>query len=75
MFALPMAINKKPACKSREVLIYEKDLPLSCPMPDQVMWNAHPREYLPIEKTGRVTCPYCGTVYVLVTNNDDESDV
>ena len=41
------------------------DLPLSCPMPDQKLWNSHPRVYLPIEKTGEAICPYCSAHYVL----------
>ena len=41
------------------------DLPLSCPMPSMVLWDAHPRVYLPIEKTGEATCPYCGAQYIL----------
>jgi uncharacterized Zn-finger protein len=41
------------------------DLPLSCPLPEHEVWNMHPRVYLPIEKTGEATCPYCGTRYVL----------
>lgn len=41
------------------------DLPLSCPMPDQKLWNSHPRVYLPIEKTGEAICPYCSAQYVL----------
>ena len=42
-----------------------KDLPLHCPTPDMVKWNAHPRVYLDIGKTGKALCPYCGTHYVL----------
>ncbi len=41
------------------------DLPLSCPMPDMVLWNAHPRVFLPIERTGHARCPYCSQDYVL----------
>ena len=41
------------------------DLPLHCPMPSMLLWNAHPRVYLPIEKTGEALCPYCGTRYTL----------
>jgi uncharacterized Zn-finger protein len=41
------------------------DLPLSCPMPGDEVWNMHPRVYLPIEKTGEATCPYCGARYRL----------
>ena len=35
-------------------------------MPSMALWNSHPRVYLPIEKTGRATCPYCGASFVLV---------
>jgi uncharacterized Zn-finger protein len=45
--------------------IKRADLPLSCPLPGQEVWNMHPRVYLPIEKTGEATCPYCGAKYVL----------
>ena len=41
------------------------ELPLSCPSPNQKLWNAHPRVYLPIEDSGEASCPYCGTHYVL----------
>ena len=43
-----------------------KDLPLSCPMPGQSVWNSHPKVYLPIEDGGTVNCPYCGAAYTLV---------
>ncbi len=41
------------------------DLPLSCPMPQMILWNSHPRVYLPIEETGWAKCPYCGAEYTL----------
>jgi uncharacterized Zn-finger protein len=41
------------------------DLPLSCPMPGMSLWNSHPKVYLPIEKTGKAMCPYCGATYEL----------
>ena len=41
------------------------DLPLHCPTPEMSLWNSHPRVYLPIEKSGKERCPYCGAVYVL----------
>jgi len=41
------------------------ELPLSCPLPDEKLWNAHPRVYLPIEDSGEASCPYCGTHYIL----------
>lgn len=41
------------------------DLPLHCPMPSMLLWNSHPRVFLPIESTGAAMCPYCGTRYTL----------
>jgi uncharacterized Zn-finger protein len=48
-----------------QVEVSRADLPLSCPTPEQKLWNAHPRVYLPIEDNGETSCPYCGTHYVL----------
>lgn len=57
--------NEEEACTKRLYEVTRADLPLPCPMKDMQVWNAHPRVYLPIEKTGRATCPYCGAEYVL----------
>lgn len=54
------------ASTKREYEVRREDLPLSCPMPDQKLWNSHPRVYLPIEETGKATCPYCSSSYRLV---------
>lgn len=56
---------EKKACTHKEQTITKKELPLSCPMPNERLWDAHPRVYLDIEKTGSVVCPYCGTEYKL----------
>ena len=45
--------------------VTEEDLPLSCPMPQMILWNSHPRVYLPIETTGWAKCPYCSAEYTL----------
>lgn len=55
----------KPANAQNEYLVRSEDLPLSCPTPEMHLWNSHPRVYLPIEKTGRAKCPYCGAQFVL----------
>ena len=52
-------------CTQRQIEITRDDLPLCCPMPDQRLWDAHPRVYMPIEKTGREECPYCAAIYTL----------
>jgi len=49
----------------RVVAITAADLPLHCPTAQQMLWNAHPRVFLPIEASGEALCPYCGTRYVL----------
>jgi uncharacterized Zn-finger protein len=51
--------------RARHIEITAADLPLHCPTPTQVLWNSHPRVFLPIEQTGEALCPYCGTKYVL----------
>jgi uncharacterized Zn-finger protein len=49
------------------IAVSREELPLSCPRPQDELWNMHPRVYLPIEKTGEATCPYCGKRYILET--------
>ena len=49
----------------RNIEVTAADLPLHCPMQSMILWNAHPRVYLPIHKTGEALCPYCGTQYTL----------
>ena len=53
------------SCSQQLIHVQAKDLPLSCPTDDMSLWNAHPKVYLPIEKTGKEQCPYCGTQFVL----------
>jgi len=50
----------------QEYEVSRKDLPLSCPTPEQKIWNSHPRVYLPLEETGTAVCPYCSARYRLV---------
>ena len=57
--------TRLPACEERLYEITEKDLPLCCPMPDMRLWDAHPRVYLPIEESGKETCPYCSATFIL----------
>jgi len=54
-----------PANAERSYRVSRDELPLSCPTPEMSLWNSHPRVYLPIEKTGRASCPYCGAEFVL----------
>jgi len=60
-----MGLLMPQACAENKIIITSKDLPLSCPMPNQNIKNAHPKVYLPIEKTKREVCKYCSTEYIL----------
>jgi uncharacterized Zn-finger protein len=51
--------------RARLIEVTADDLPLHCPTPSMLLWNAHPRVFLPIDRTGDALCPYCGTRYVL----------
>jgi uncharacterized Zn-finger protein len=54
-----------PANTQLQYEVTEKDLPLCCPSEEMVLWNSHPRVYLPIEETGWAKCGYCGAEYTL----------
>jgi uncharacterized Zn-finger protein len=66
---LIMAEQNKQMHAQRVVEVKASDLPLHCPLPEDAIWNAHPRVYLAIEKTGEALCPYCGTRYMLVAGS------
>ncbi len=52
----------------RAIEISRSQLPLHCPTTDMSLWNSHPRVFLPVEEKGQVTCPYCGTEFLLKNN-------
>ncbi|MGB5464685.1 MAG: zinc-finger domain-containing protein [Sedimenticolaceae bacterium] len=60
-----MNTNTGKPTKADTIQVNQSDLPLSCPRPEDEVWNMHPRVYLPIEKTGEAICPYCGARYRL----------
>ncbi len=47
------------------IVVEEDDLPVYCPGPKAPLWSMHPRIYLPIEQSGRISCPYCSATYEL----------
>lgn len=61
--------DKPAAGHTKEVTVHLSDCPLPCPLPGENLYAGHPRIYLPIEETGRATCPYCSTRYVLADFN------
>lgn len=64
-------MDSKKACANKRVLVKQSQLPLSCPMDDQVLWNAHPKVYLPLKESNgaEIACPYCSTIYVYDKKN------
>jgi uncharacterized Zn-finger protein len=60
-----MEEEKIPANISQYYEVTYANLPLSCPMPDMIIWNSHPKVYLAIEETGSARCPYCSAEYKL----------
>jgi uncharacterized Zn-finger protein len=54
-----------PANAENRYSVTHADLPLSCPMPGMILWNSHPKVYLPVEANGSAKCPYCGAQYTL----------
>ena len=63
----PSAVKTIPANAENLYTVTHADLPLSCPMPEMLLWNSHPKVYLAIEASGSAKCPYCGAQYVLET--------
>lgn len=49
----------------RYVEVTAKDLPLTCPMPNMSLWNAHPKVVIGFGSSNEARCPYCGTLYKL----------
>ena len=45
------------------ITVTKADGPLSCPMPTETLWDAHPRIYLVPDIKGKAKCPYCGAQY------------
>ena len=45
--------------------IKRAELPVSCPLKEDEVWNIHPRVYLSFDEKQEVSCPYCGTKFIL----------
>lgn len=67
--------RKERACTVKRYDITPTDLPLSCPMPNMRLWDAHPRVYLPIGEEGHAQCPYCEAEYFLSDASVESSSV
>jgi uncharacterized Zn-finger protein len=61
------------ACDQEAYTVQWEDLPLSCPGPQMTLWNAHPRVFLSIHRSGWAQCEYCGARYQLAPPRPDQS--
>ena len=57
--------HPKQACTLRRYEVSSEELPVSCPLPEMALWNAHPKVYLAFDSQARAQCPYCGAEFVL----------
>lgn len=58
--------NKIPASTVKKYYVKKAELPISCPTNEMILWNAHPRVFLPLnEEEHEMACPYCGTIFIL----------
>jgi uncharacterized Zn-finger protein len=62
---MQIEMNKEEASTQKNYVVHRNQLPLSCPTDEMVLWNAHPKVYLPLEKKGIVVCPYCSARFIL----------
>ena len=58
-------MNTKVFKSSSFRLVSKNELPFHCPPKEAQKWNMHPKVFLPLEKEGKVNCPYCGAIYKL----------
>ena len=61
-----MAESSSQTKKQEIIEVKRQSLPLCCPKMGEDAAGLHPRVYLPIEKYGEVSCPYCGAHYRLI---------
>ncbi len=61
-----MPKTMEPSNTKRRYEVSSADMPVCCPMPDQAVWNSHPRVYLPFEESKEAVCPYCEAHFFLV---------
>ena len=69
--------NSKASAKSKSsgghsdvVEVESSDLPISCPLPGDPVWNMHPRVYIPLHQTDQYKCPYCSHLFKLVDSKE-----
>jgi uncharacterized Zn-finger protein len=66
--AAALESSPPPAAVVVAIPVNRAELPLCCPRPGDILWNMHPRVYLPIadEPDREAVCPYCGARYRLI---------
>jgi uncharacterized Zn-finger protein len=53
MVAAAAAVSTKMPNTQKTYEVSRADLPVSCPLPDMMLWNSHPKVYLPSKPPAR----------------------
>ena len=57
--------------KEQKPRVLKKTAPVvSCPDEGDSKWNHHPKVFLDLRHDNEVTCPYCGTSFIRVANDN-----
>lgn len=62
------ASGKEANNKNEVVQLRQSELPAYCPTESMGLWSSHPRVYIPLEEKKEAACPYCGTRFELLAD-------
>jgi len=65
LYCQPANTEKTHKLDAKEIL---KNNEICCPPYEGCLWSSHPRVFLKLNDKGKVTCPYCNTMYQLGTD-------
>ena len=60
-----MSVTNQNPCQNKRYYVAKDTHSVACPPPEERIWDAHPRVYLSLNEDGQVTCPYCGTEFIV----------
>ena len=63
--------NAESSNKTQDIVYVSSDeLPISCPLPNDEVWNKHPRVYIPLHQVDEYKCPYCSRLFKLIRDEN-----
>ncbi len=54
-----------PSADTKIIHIDGEEKTIFCPDKNTSSWNSHPKVYLQLGNLKKVTCPYCGTTFIV----------